>query len=53
MKSGNSTLQGPHQVPQKFNMTTFPLKSLNETRSPSVVASVKSGAGIDTGGLCA
>src|SRR5579862_1660362 len=42
---GISTLQGPHQVAQKFTTVTLPREAETETGLPSTPGSWKSGAG--------
>src|SRR5688500_4150890 len=49
MRSGISTLQGPHHVAQKFTRTTLPLNESSFTSTPFTSLSVKcSGASIPT-----
>src|ERR1700688_3195205 len=50
---GISCWQGPHQVAQKFTMTTWPLYWLNAACCPVTAVSVKAGAGPDASPLAA
>src|SRR3972149_5705069 len=48
--AGLSSLQGPHQVAQKFTSTSCPRSTLRLARSPCKVCKAKSGASAPTSG---